>query len=97
MGADVGVGRVDVTGSLELYFENETIYDKFTAVTASSLAFVIEDVAGNAYIVTLPRIKYTALEANAGGTDQDVVLALDFQALRDPTTDATIQIDRFAA
>lgn len=95
--ADVGVGRVDVTGSLEIYFENETIYDKFTAVTASSIAFVVEDVAGNAYVITLPRIKYTALEATAGGTDQDVVLALDFQALRDSTTDATIQIDRFAA
>ena len=91
------MGRVDITGSLTVYFQNNALYDKFTQVQTSSLSFVIEDGAGNCYIFTLPKIKYTALSAVAGGPDQDVVLDMEFQALRDDSTNATIQIDRFAA
>ncbi len=94
---DVGVGRVEVTGSMTVYFANNTIYDKFTNVSTSSLSFIIEDGAGNAYAITFPKIKYTALSAVAGGTDQDVVLDLEFQALLDTASGATVQIDRFAA
>ncbi len=94
---DVGVGRCDITGTLTVYFANNTLYDRFTQVQTSSLSFVIEDEAGNAYIITFPRIKYTALSAVASGPDSDVVLDMEFQALRDNATDATIQIDRFAA
>jgi len=94
---EVGSGRCAVDGDMSLYFADEAIYDKFSAVSATSIAFIVEDVDGNAYAVTLPRVKFTSWEALAGGADQDVVVDLTYMAVYDPTTACSIQIDRFSA
>ena len=94
---DIALSRLEVTGSISLYIQDETLYDKYLNATAFSLSFRVQDDAGNAYVVTLPRVKFETGTANAPGLDQDVFQVSDWRALRDPTTDCMVQIDKFAA
>ena len=93
----IGTGRAVVTGKLTAYFEGAAndFYSKYLVGTETSLSFRITDAAGNPYILTLPRVKLTKGELTAGAADQDVMASIDFQALRHPTYDMTIQLDRF--
>lgn len=94
---DIGIGRGLVTGTLQIYFENGDLVDKYINSTETSIDFRVADTAGNTYIVTMPRIKFISQEIVAGAIDQDVVVDMEFQAIRDATDTWTIQIDRFAA
>jgi len=98
---DLGVGVCDITGTINTYFADDTLYDVFAGNTATGLSFKIEDGAGdgagNAYIITFHSVKFTSDAVDASGQDQDVMENLGWQALRDATYDCTIQIDRFTA
>jgi hypothetical protein len=89
----VGSGRIDVSGGLTVYFENGALYDKFLAATASSFSLTAS-VDGDGYIITLPAIKWTDGNIVAGGADQDVMVELGYQAIRDSVTGHTISIER---
>ena len=78
-----------------MYFADGTYYDKFLAATASSLSFRVQNGAGGiGYVITLPNIKYTDASYPTPGINQDVMVTMPFQALRDPTTNSQIIIDR---
>ncbi len=94
---DIGAGRCSVTGSVSVYFSDGAWYQKYLAGSATSLSFRVQDGDGNAYVVTLPKVKLTGGRVLAGGNDRDVMADFDFQALRDSATGCTLQIDRFAA
>lgn len=81
--AGVAAGTLKVTGKLEVYFADSTMYQKFLSGSASSIALPVLDVDGNGYIFVFPRVKYTAAKVNAGGQDQDNMLSMDWQALPD--------------
>jgi len=93
----IGAGQCVVTGNLTAYFEDETLYQKYVNNTATSLDFRCTDAAGNTYIFTLPRVKLATGNIVAGGNNQDVMVDLTYQAIRDSTTDCSIQIDRISA
>lgn len=93
----IALSRMEITADAELYFQNDSEYTKFLNATAFSLAFRVEDNAGNAYIFTFPRCKYETGEVVAGGLDQDIFFSATIRALRDPTTNCMVQIDRFVA
>ena len=96
--ASIGKGSCDVTGSFNCLFNDETLYDKFLAGTATGLSFKMEDTSGNAYIVTFPRIKIETDDGGkATGTNADVVENISFRAIRHSTYNCTIQIDKFPA
>ena len=94
---DIGDGQCMVTGTLNAYFADTTIYEKYLNATSSSISFRVNDAAGNSYIFTYPRIEYTTGNIVAGSANSDVMANMGWQATRDSTTDATIQIDRFVA
>lgn len=94
---DIGVGLCEVTGTLNAYFLNQTLYDKYLAGTATGLSFQVIDDAGNAYIFTFPAIEFETDAVNAGGQNQDVMENISWRAKRDPTTDCQIQICKFPA
>lgn len=94
---DIGVGRCNVAGSVVVYFSDGTLYRKYLENTPTDLSFRTTDADGNSYVFTLPRVKFTQGSVVAGGADQDVLANLSFQALRDPSTGCTFQIDRIAA
>ena len=79
--AGVASGTFNVTASLELYFADRMLYEKFLNQEASSLSIPILDGAGNGYVFEMPRIKYTAAKVNAGGLDQDNLLKVELRAL----------------
>lgn len=92
--SSIGVGRVQVTGQFQTYFNSVAEYQKFINASASSLGFNVVDAAGNAYQFLFPRIRYTGGDPNATGVDADVVLPLEFTAFRDPVTGITMRITR---
>ena len=86
-------GRANVTGKLEVYFKNGSLYDKLINDTSTSLSFRITD-GTNTYVVTLPKLKFNGGDPTVSGVDANVILPLGFQAIYDTTTACTIQIDR---
>ena len=89
----IGVGDAAVGGSLEAYFQDGALYDKYLAGTETSLAFVAA-AAGQAYVVTLPRVKLAGGRIEAGSRNSDCVLRFDLMGLRCPVTGTSLQIDR---
>lgn len=94
---DIGVGAVEITGAMNVYFKDGTLYDKYINATETGLAFKAEDSSGNAYIFTFPRIKFEGDAINASGQNSDIMENIGWRAIRDATTDCMIQIDRFPA
>lgn len=99
---DIGVGAFEVTGSLQVYFANSTLYNKLINNTETSLKFNLNDgplgVGGNNYLIEFPRTKYESGSINTGGMNQDVMQTLNFRALRKTTSDySMMRITRTAA
>lgn len=90
----IGTGDADITGSIMTYFGDATIYNKYVAGTASSL-FTIAAKDNKAYVFNFPRVKFTDGDKAASARNQDVMVELPFQALRDSTTGIQFQVDRF--
>ena len=91
---DVGAGRSTITGNINIYFSDGTMYDEYLNDVPSKLAFAAEK-GTEAYLFELPRIEFTSSEVVAGSIDEDVMVNADFQAVREPTDDYTIQISKY--
>ncbi len=93
----IGIGQNTIEGTIEAYFTNRTLYEKYIDFVTTGLSFRVVDGAGNSYLFDFPTFKFVSGEVNAGGNDQDVLVSLGFEAKRDPVTGNMIQICRFAA
>lgn len=89
-------GEFSLTGKINLYFNNSTMYQKFIDNEAFSLQFTLFDNLGNYYIITLPRLKLSTDEVFSKGKNSDVMDNAKFAALAHNATNCMIQIDRFA-
>lgn len=78
-------GRCEVTGDMEVYFQDATLYDKYKDGLAFSLDYTIQDEAGNSYQFNMPKVKFEKLATVAGGTNQDIMAKGSFRALKGPT------------
>jgi Phage tail tube protein len=90
----IALGRLEIMGDIELYFENSTEYTTFLNATDFELSFKLLDSAGNYYLFTLPRVKYEEGTINAGQIDQDLMVNGKWRALYDSATACMIQLDR---
>jgi hypothetical protein len=93
----LGSGTIGATGTLQAYFTDETEIDKYHAGTTGEVAFVVEDTAGNGYIIDMPQIRYTSGQVVASGINTDTLVDIGFTAYLDSTTSQTIRISRFTA
>jgi hypothetical protein len=93
----IGTGAVNITGTVQAYFTSNAVVTKYLDGTASDLSVILEDAAGNGYIVDLPKVRYTSATTVAEGQNGDVIVDLAFTSFRDATTDQMIRITRFAA
>lgn len=82
----------DLTGTAEVYLEDQVMYNKFLNNTNSSLDFTLSD-GTNTYEITLPKIYYTTAAADIKGTGP-IMLKMNFTAVRDPVTGTTCTITR---
>ena len=94
----MGAGQLAVSGSLQAYFTASTaFFDIFRANTYTNLAIVMQDDAGNVYVVDIPSIKWSQCNVVGGGRNTDVVNDCTFQSRAHPTEAFTVRIHRIAA
>lgn len=92
---DVGMGRCEITGSLNAYFKNNDFLTKVDDHDDISIDFTVTDSAGRTISVYLPRIKFPSGSASIEGIDSDVMVNTDIQAILDPVTGSQIIFDIF--
>jgi len=93
----IGSGTIAISGTMEVYLADGTMYDKFLNNTASSVSWSAVDGDGNGYVFTLPKVKYKDAKVTGGSLNSDAMLSMPFEALMDATTLKTIIIDRVGA
>lgn len=77
--AGIAPGTFKIGGTVEVYFADAVMYNKFLNSTATSLELPILDVDGNGYVYVFPNFRYTAGKVNAAGLDQDNTLSMTFE------------------
>lgn len=87
--------RLEITGSISMYFEDSVMYNRLLNGTPFSLSWVVEDADGQGYAFTLPRIKLDADTINVTGVDDEVMDDATYVATADPVTACMIQIDKY--
>ncbi len=98
----IGSGTLAVTGSMEVYFSDGSLYDKFVDNVYTSIMVGSQDPAGNGYVFTFPRVNLMSASVSAGSKDQDLMASFEIQALADdnnavPALRKTLFVDRFGA
>lgn len=89
---DMKLGTLEVTGDMNLYFNDGSIFDKFVEGTEFAFSFDITDEDGNKYSFSIPRAKYESGEALAGGRNSDVMATMKWRALYDVTSNSVISL-----
>lgn len=92
--AGVGLGELEINGTLELYVQDATYYNRWFGGTTTSLVFGFADSAGNGYLFELDKVQFKDGGLNPGDRNSDVMLSLPFQAFYNATTARGIRITR---
>lgn len=97
---NVGVilGRFDFTGTIEAYMdasEGASLYTDYLTDQPTSYAFRLVDASNHAYMFDIKNAKFGDGGSPNPGEDQDRIIALNWGARVDTTTQKTAQIDRF--
>lgn len=97
--SNFGRGSFTVSGTVEAYFEDHTLYNKLIDHTAVELSWRVTDVDGNVIIFTIPEVYLNEGSPNAPGPNDDIILPLNFDAVvnKDTGYDFTLQIDVLSA
>lgn len=95
--AGVGIGELALSGSLEVYFQDATYYNKWLNGTTTSLAIGMADALGNGYLVEMDKVQFKDGALNLGANNTDVMLSLPFNAFYSATTGRGIRITRAVA
>ena len=91
----IGYGEFNVKGSLSTYFDDKTLADKVIDNTSTSLDIRFGDSSDHVILIDLPTVKYSSGSPQVAGKNQDVVLNLEYQAIRNTTLDYTIHVQQF--
>lgn len=91
---DVNSGRQRLTGTLLVYFQDAALFAKFRALTNSAISATIGAATLKKYTILIPKVKYTKATIVAGGGDQDMMVALEWTAIKDTTENSLIKITR---
>jgi hypothetical protein len=85
-------GRAKITGSLQAYFSNAILMNKFINETITTISCTLYDgTSGHHYTFLFPQVKYSTLKSPVS-TEQSRMLTMDFIALRDPSTGTELKI-----
>lgn len=91
----IGSGDFEVSGTMEVYFADATIFNRFLSDTYTSLILGSQDLSsglGNGYVFSLPRVLLMNAKIVAQGENQDVMVSFDYAAFSDDTNaDATLR------
>ena len=89
------IGRSNLTGTVDAYFETTTLYNKFVNETSSSLSVIASD-GVDTFTFLVPKLKYSGGDVPVSG-EGPVSMSMPFQGLYDPTEQTNLKITRTAA
>lgn len=89
----INAHKFSVKGNITLYFEDSTMYDRLFNGTPFSFQWTMADNLGNTYKFILPKLKLETDESPIPG-EEDVMENITFIAIEDPTTEASIIIEK---
>lgn len=95
--SDIQDFALDVTGSIEMYFEDLAMYNSFKNASSFSLSVSLRDASGNGIVISMPYVKFEDLSIPIAGKNQFLTMPGTIRAMRDPTLGYTIQFDFFSA
>jgi hypothetical protein len=90
----VSPGQLSVTGNMNAYFQDDTMYEKFVEGNEFSLSYEVVDENGDAYVFFFPRVAVATSTMSAGGNDQDLIENMTWQALMSSDYDSTMIVHR---
>ena len=79
--AGIGSGRFTTTGTLTVYATDATLFNNYVNTTKFGLMFQVGNSSDN-YRFYLPEVVITSAEVLAGGNDDDVLMELEWQAVK---------------
>ena len=91
---DMKLGTLMVTGTMDLYFNEGSNFERFIKGTEFPLTFALQDPDGNRVVVDLPRCKYESGDVVAGSRNSDVMMAGAFRALFSDTAGYVMRLTR---
>lgn len=94
---EIGLGRYTVTGSMEVLFEDEVLFDKYLNSTDSAINVAIEDAAGNGYMFSFPAVIYSDGDVTGSGNDNEVTASMQWEAKMHAVQGIMARIDKRAA
>lgn len=95
--AGIGLGELEIGGTLDIYVENANYYNKWLRGTTTNLALGMADAAGNGYMLEMDKVNFTDGGLNPGGRNDDVMLSLPFSAFYNAATGRGLRITRAVA
>lgn len=95
--AGVGLGEFEISGTMQVYFENATYYRKWLDGVRTSLTLGLVDADGNGYLFEFEKVKFKDGGLTDAGNEDDVMLDLPFDAFYDAATGRGIRITRAVA
>lgn len=85
-------GTAQITGTVTVYFEDASLFDKFVNETETSISVTLDTLDGSdSLTILIPRIKYTGATMDPGG-EGPVILDLPFTALYDDTETSALKL-----
>jgi len=93
--SDQAAGSAAITGSIEVYFDSITMYNKLINNTAAAIQWTVGD-GVDTHTFLLPKVKFNDGNPAVTGKDTDVMLMLNFTALFDSVTGTSLRITRSA-
>lgn len=87
---EIGLGTFSATGKISAYFQDNVLYARLINHDDLAIGFYVTDADGDSIGLVLPRVKLGTGNPNATGINTDVMLDIDFTAIRDPSTEATM-------
>ena len=92
---DIKLGRINVSGSLSAYIEDNRLKDKYLGETKTPLVVTLTDGA-NSYQISMTQAKLTT-SSEEGSGDDPIIQNYDFRAFNDQAVDTEITITRIPA
>ena len=87
-------GLAQVEGTVEFYYEDASLINKFLNETESSISVTVDDpTTGNSYTFDLPRVKYNGASVPVNDP-QSRLITMPFVALRDVTESSNLVITK---
>jgi hypothetical protein len=93
---DFGRGVMDITGTIESYFNSGALFDQFIGNSATGFQFNVADPNGlGSYTFRFPKIKLADTDpGGVPGVDADVIQKVGYRGLFDPVTNCHMRVTR---